>query len=222
MLQGMPRAFSQREQDAIRASLRDQARAALLAGTSVKRVSIDDLARVAGISKGAFYGFYPSKELLFLDVLAEVETAFRGRLLAQVRAAPADGVRILLDATMRAREQEPLLGKLAADGGEQLLRAVPEEYAAELLRADVEFTTELFGVMAAGGVRLAVDPDVFTGLMRGLFFLGLYREQIGTAAWPGVAGLLSRVLGEALVTRDGPDRGTGGDDGRRDRDDRAQ
>lgn len=38
-----------------------------------KKTSIDDLCAKAGISKGAFYLFYPSKEALFFDVITNIQ-----------------------------------------------------------------------------------------------------------------------------------------------------
>lgn len=38
-----------------------------------KKTSIDDLCAKAGISKGAFYLFYPSKEDLFYDVITNIQ-----------------------------------------------------------------------------------------------------------------------------------------------------
>ena len=35
----------------------------------INKISIDDLVKKVGISKGSFYNFYPSKEILFFHVI---------------------------------------------------------------------------------------------------------------------------------------------------------
>lgn len=42
-----------------------------------KKTGVDELCRQAGISKGAFYLFYASKEALFCEVLCSVQEQMR-------------------------------------------------------------------------------------------------------------------------------------------------
>ena len=65
----MATAFGETERAQIRTSLQRAAwRHACSEG--MKNTSVDQLSAEAGISKGAFYHFYGSKELLFLEVLS--------------------------------------------------------------------------------------------------------------------------------------------------------
>lgn len=64
----MPKTFSPQEKENIRISLRNAAEKCL-ARYGVKRTTVDELVRMAGIAKGTFYIFYESKEHLFLDVV---------------------------------------------------------------------------------------------------------------------------------------------------------
>ena len=60
--------FTTKERESItEALLRAAGRHAALSG--MKKTSVDELCAEAGISKGAFYSFYPSKEHLFLTVM---------------------------------------------------------------------------------------------------------------------------------------------------------
>ena len=67
----MPRPFSARERDLLRRRLLEASRDAFAAFGS--RASVDDVVRAAGISQGAFYLFYESKEALLLDLLEQPE-----------------------------------------------------------------------------------------------------------------------------------------------------
>ena len=64
----MPRPFSERERDLVRQRLLQAGREAF-ASFGLRRTAVDDLARAAGISKGAFYLFFDSKEGLLLEIL---------------------------------------------------------------------------------------------------------------------------------------------------------
>ena len=56
----MATAFSPQERERIRDSLLDAALKSA-ASLGMRHATVDELAREAGISKGAFYRFYPSK-----------------------------------------------------------------------------------------------------------------------------------------------------------------
>lgn len=193
----MPRAFTEREREVIRARLRAAARDAFRAH-GLRRTNVEELARAAGISKGAFYIFYPSKEALFLDILQEIEATMRARLLREVDAAPERALRIILTTALSLREAEPLLERLALEDAAQLQRGLPEEETRELLRGDVAFVAELIARLEPAGVRVAADPATLAGLLRALFFVSLQREQIGADAYPAVAALLVDGLARAL------------------------
>lgn len=68
----MARSFSEREKEAIRKGLIAACQQSW-AQYGYKKTSVDELCRQAGISKGAFYLFFPSKESLFCEVLCLVQ-----------------------------------------------------------------------------------------------------------------------------------------------------
>jgi AcrR family transcriptional regulator len=194
----MPRAFSERERGVIRERLRAAGRDAFRA-QGLRRTSVEELARAAGISKGAFYLFYPSKEALFFDVLEQFEIAMRERLLRELDGAPRDGPRLLLATALSLREAEPLLERLAVEDAAYLLRTVSEEQARELLQGDVAFVAEVVERLGRAGVGVGAEPAVLAGLLRALFFVSLHREEIGAAVYPAVTDLLVEHLAGALV-----------------------
>jgi AcrR family transcriptional regulator len=49
----------------------------------IRKTNVEELTEAAGISKGAFYSFYPSKEELFMDILEEIEEEVRGGLMRE-------------------------------------------------------------------------------------------------------------------------------------------
>lgn len=68
----MARSFTEREKENIKRSLRETCKQSWTQ-YGYKKTSVDDLCKQAGISKGAFYLFFESKEALFCEVLCSVQ-----------------------------------------------------------------------------------------------------------------------------------------------------
>ena len=62
----MPKIYTDEERADIRARLKKEANILMLE-KGVKKTTVDELVRRAGIPKGTFYLFYPSKEMLLFD-----------------------------------------------------------------------------------------------------------------------------------------------------------
>jgi AcrR family transcriptional regulator len=199
----VPRAFSERERDLIRRRLVQAGRRHFAAFGL--RASVDDLVRAAGISKGAFYLFYESKEAVLLDVLEQLEAEVQARLLDQALApgaSPRDSLRELLRQSLTIRRTEPLLRRLGPEELERLARRAPPERAAALLEADVATVARFLDGWRARGIALLVDAEVLTGVLRALFFASLHEAQIGPDVYPRVIDAL--VDGVAAVVAPGP------------------
>ncbi|MCI8940543.1 MAG: TetR/AcrR family transcriptional regulator [Dorea sp.] len=72
----MPRSFTEREKVQIRNHLKKSCKQSWTQ-YGYKKTSVDELCRQAGISKGAFYLFFDSKESLFGEVLCGVHEQIR-------------------------------------------------------------------------------------------------------------------------------------------------
>ena len=68
----MARSFTEREKENIKRSLQEACKQSWTQ-YGYKKTSVDDLCRQTGISKGAFYLFFESKEALFCEVLCSVQ-----------------------------------------------------------------------------------------------------------------------------------------------------
>ncbi len=64
----MPKSFTEKERTAIYRALHDACKRSWMEH-GYKKTSVDELCRSAGISKGAFYLFYDTKEALFYEVI---------------------------------------------------------------------------------------------------------------------------------------------------------
>ena len=181
-------AFSDFETEQIRKALLAEARrcAAML---GMRKTSVDQLTQAVGISKGSFYKFYDSKELLFFAVLEDIHAE-----LYDV----ADGVlheNIDLPSAERASKAILAVCKRMADTGmmtfiendvPSLLQRLPDSVKAEHYHDDeshIHALLEANVLVSRGGAALA------TAAVRGLILTVSHKKQIGEL-YPQVLKLL--------------------------------
>jgi AcrR family transcriptional regulator len=196
----MPRAFTDREREVIRGRLVGTGRD-LFARRGLRATTVEQLARGAAISKGAFYLFFPTKEALLLAVIEQFEAEFQERLEAQVVAAPREAVRTLLHAALHARDEHPLMELALTEETVGVLRTMTPEQQEAFLNRDIEMVARILGRLAARGVHVAVEPAVLAGLLRALVFVGMHRGDIGPTVAPMVQDLLIESLERDLLAR---------------------
>lgn len=139
----MARSFSEREKENIRKSLMDICKQNWTQ-YGYKKTSVDEICKQAGISKGAFYLFFESKEALFCEVLCSVQ-----REICEMAAATMEeekgkpGVVKALKLIYRAYDKNSFLyGSDTADYT-ILMNKVSEEQAKEMEQAG-ELSRQLF------------------------------------------------------------------------------
>lgn len=157
------------------------------------------MARSVGISKGAFYRFFDSKEGLFLDLLTSYEQTRHAQIEAAVRAEPARGVEVLIDSAINAARDSPLVGVAMSEEGLALLRSISLPEREALLSRDERLVDRVLTVLAEAGVELDVSRSLLVGLLRSLVFLGWHRAEIGDDLTDEVATWLSPTLRGALL-----------------------
>lgn len=79
----MATAFTSEEKEVIRKKLHKVAKECLKR-YGVKKTTVDQMAAMVDISKGSFYNFYSSKEMLFFTVLEEYQIDVMNRLTEQL------------------------------------------------------------------------------------------------------------------------------------------
>lgn len=166
----------------------------------LRKTSIQELASAAGISKGAFYLFYPSKEALFLDVVEQVEQRFRQEILALVDIpGPSPRARLfaLLQHAFHLARTIPLVQFLTSSDYDLLFRVVPQETFQEHLAYDRAFIDELVTRCRQAGIPLQMEAEHILSLLYPLA-LTVLREQEYTAVFPlgeSIAVFLELIVG---------------------------
>lgn len=181
----MPRAHTAVERERIVARLMEAGRAGFTRA-GLAKITIADLAREAGIGKGNFYGFFESKEALFLAVQEQQEAAFKEALLRELEGAASgrDAVRTLLLVTSKRLDAHPFLRRLLDP--ETLaalsLRVPPERLAAHREADRAYFVKLLRAWKRSGWLRPEVDPRTAFAVLTAVFAISVQRELLGADA----------------------------------------
>ena len=155
-------AFTDEQNEMIRRDLIREARRCGVA-VGMRKTSVEQLTEAVGISKGSFYKFFASKELLFFAVLEDIH--------AECFAA----------AQKSLQENTPLLPAERAAAA-ILLHRLPEEVKTAHYHDDethIRTLLEMGGLQPKGGMTLAAAT------VRGLILTVSHQEQIG-ALYPQV------------------------------------
>ncbi len=204
----MPRAFSEQEREAIRGALLEQG-VRLFASQGLRKTSVEELATAAGISKGAFYLFFASKEGLLFELLERYEARFQAVLLAQIardELPPQARMASMLEHALAVWKAEPLFAHLQRAEYELLLRRLPPERVADHLQADEQFAEQFSAAWQAQGVTLAASPRLVSGLIRALFFVSMHEDEFGAGVFPELQAELVAILASRLIPTEGAER----------------
>jgi AcrR family transcriptional regulator len=203
----MARPFSDEEKAHIRQRLREIGRD-LFSRQGLKKTSIEDLTRPAGIAKSSFYLFFETKEALYLDLLmhegAGVEERVMGasfRRTDDMRAAIAS----FLHAVLHEIDTNPLTRRLVMhpEELELLARHVSPDHLAAKRTGSLALILPFVRQGQARGTIIDGDPEIIAGAIRAVTLLSLHKDDIGQAAYPAVIDLLIDLIASG-VTRPEP------------------
>jgi len=197
----MPKAFTEREKTIIRAKLAAKGKE-LFATYGVKKTNVEELTQAVGISKGAFYLFYESKEALFFELVRQFEADYRQQVLrdlAQTELEPRQRFRRMLHGALLRWKENPLFAHFRSDEYEYLTRKLPEEQIQAHLQSDVEFSAQFIEACRRAGMEVEADSKLVTGLMRAVVFLNLHEDDIGRDVHAEVIAILIDQIAEYLV-----------------------
>lgn len=197
----MPRGFTDREKENIR-ELLEQKGKELFTAYGIRKTNVEDLTRAAGISKGAFYIFYSSKEDLFFNIMEKYEKQFREMLMDEldnISDSPRETLKTLLNIGFSSWRSNPVMARFSQDDYAYLLRKLPEEKVKAHLNSDDDFVYRLIELLNAKGIKMRGDPSIISGLMKALFYVSLHEEEIGKDVFPQTMDLLLDLVSDHLV-----------------------
>ena len=181
-------AFSDFETEQIRKALLTEARRCAVT-LGMRKTSVDQLTQAVGISKGSFYKFYESKELLFFAVLEDIHTELYEvadrSLHENNNLPPAERAAAAILAVCKRMSDTGVMvfieNEVAA-----LLNRLPENIKTEHYHDD---ETHIRALLEANALVPRSGGEMATATVRGLILTVSHKEQIGSL-YPQVLTLL--------------------------------
>jgi AcrR family transcriptional regulator len=177
----MPKGFTDYEKELIGKRLIEQGNK-LFSTYGLKKTNDEELAGAAGISKGAFYLFYESKEALFMDVTEQAEELFRKQVLAAVDLpGPSPRARFLevLKVAFSLLKTIPFLKFISGSDYDVLFRRVPPEKLQQHMVNDRKFFEELIARCWQAGIPVRAQIDDIVALLYAVVMAVLHEDIFG-------------------------------------------
>jgi len=176
----------------------------LFARYGLDKTTVEELAQAAGIAKGTFYRFFPSKEALFGEVLVDEMPRMLDKLLSRSFGATAD-VREALVRYMKELvhliESDVLARAVVSDAGLQT------KVLAELdLRNMRGKRAEVFSPLAEAiaeaqqaGDLVSGEPMEIAQILGAIKIFPLYKEHMPPEQYPRLVERLAQVIADGLT-----------------------
>lgn len=175
----MATAFSETENNLIKEKLKTCAKECLLR-YGVRKTTVDQLVAEAAISKGSFYKFYTSKEMLFWEVIndlhAETYVLAENILKTRMDLSPIDRITEALISCFNFMYMNTSQDFIENEV-EYLLRKLPPE----ILNSHVSSEgIEIKRIISESGLKFNQPTEVISSVIHALIFTVDHRQSIGS------------------------------------------
>jgi AcrR family transcriptional regulator len=197
----MPKAFSDTERERIKAKL-IKAGQSLINRMGLRHLCVDDAAHAAGISKGSFYSFFPSREEFILSVFEAWEAEYRGALIKEIsesKGTARERVQRFFLGAFAILEKEPGLTQMNSREIQAIIERLPPERLKTHQDTDNRVLGEAFGRWISEGLLVPDLSEAMRGLVPMLFSIVIHRDDFP----PGTYQPAVKLICEALAMRIG-------------------
>ena len=197
----MVAAFTAEEKEVIKRKLHTVAKECLQR-YGVKKTTVDQMAALADISKGSFYNFYSSKEMLFFAVLEEYQIDVMNRLTEQLgMEAKIDTnrlVQLLYDFYQDFRYSF-MYTIFKNHEMELLVRKLPKEAITNHHLIDDRMVKK---IVSRINIRENVSVEIVSALFRTIAMTILHIEEIGEEQFDTTLKLVIQGIVEQITKED--------------------
>ena len=197
----MATAFTTEEKEVIRKKLHKVAKECLQR-YGVKKTTVDQMAALADISKGSFYNFYSSKEILFFTVLEEYQIDVMNRLTEQLD----------MEAKINTNRLVQLLYDFYQDFRYSFMYTIFKNHEMELLirRLPKEVVTNhhliddrmVKKIVSRINIRENISVEIVSALFRTIAMTILHIEEIGEKQFDTTLKLVIQGVVEQITKED--------------------
>ena len=197
----MATAFTSEEKEVIRKKLHKVAKECLQR-YGVKKTTVDQMAAMVDISKGSFYNFYSSKEMLFFTVLEEYQIDVMNRLTEQLGTETKIDtnrlVQLLYDFYQDFRYSF-MYTIFKNHEMELLVRKLPKEAIANHHLIDDRMVKK---IVSRINIRENVSVEIVSALFRTIAMTILHIEEIGEKQFDTTLKLVIQGVVEQITKED--------------------
>ena len=197
----MATAFTTEEKEVIRKKLHKVAKECLQR-YGVKKTTVDQMAAMVDISKGSFYNFYSSKEMLFFAVLEEYQIDVMDRLTEQLdMEAKIDTnrlVQLLYDFYQDFRYSF-MYTIFKNHEMELLIRRLPKEVVTNHHLIDDRMVKK---IVSRINIRENISVEIVSALFRTIAMTILHIEEIGEKQFDTTLKLVIQGVVEQITKED--------------------
>ena len=197
----MATAFTTEEKEVIRKKLHKVAKECLQR-YGVKKTTVDQMAVMVDISKGSFYNFYPSKEMLFFTILEEYQIDVMNRLTEQLGTETKIDtnrlVQLLYDFYQDFRYSF-MYTIFKNHEMELLLRKLPKEAITNHHLIDDRMVKK---IVSRINIRENVSVEIVSALFRTIAMTILHIEEIGEKQFDTTLKLVIQGVVEQITKED--------------------
>ena len=197
----MATAFTSEEKEVIRKKLHKVAKECLQR-YGVKKTTVDQMAAMVDISKGSFYNFYSSKEMLFFKVLEEYQIDVMNRLTEQLGTETKIDtnrlVQLLYDFYQDFRYSF-MYTIFKNHEMELLLRKLPKEAITNHHLIDDRMVKK---IVSRINIRENVSVEIVSALFRTIAMTILHIEEIGEKQFDTTLKLVIQGVVEQITKED--------------------
>lgn len=202
----MATAFTNEEKEVIRKKLHKVAKDCLQR-YGVRKTTVDQMVAMSDISKGSFYSFYSSKEILFFRVLEEYQIDIMNRLeeqLEQENQINANQfVQLLYDFYQDFRYSF-VFTIFKNHEMELLIRKLPKEVITTHHLLDDRMAEK---IVSRINIRKTVSVEIVSALFRTIAMSILHIEEIGEKQFDTILKLLIKGIVGQIIEEDNGERG---------------
>ena len=201
----MATAFTDEEKKVIRKKLHKAAKECLQR-YGVRKTTVDQMVEMVDISKGSFYSFYSSKEMLFFRVLEEYQIDIMNRLEEQLEQ----------ENQINANQFVQLLYDFYQDFRYSFVFTIFKNHEMELLirklSKEVITTHHLLDdrmaekIVSRINIRETVSVDIVSALFRTIAMSILHIEEIGEKQFDTILKLLIQGIVGQIIEEDNGER----------------